>query len=306
VAEVYEVYDGIRRRNEAEARRRREEVYTRAPELKCLHERIRALQLERIRRTAKGEAFDSTGLVDLQRQAAQALAAAGFAADYLNPIYSCPACRDTGMRDNARRCDCFLRYRLENRLSESRLADDAVSFEHFDLSRFSDEPLENGRSQRDYMTQYKRITMAWADSFPDCKHILLISGGTGLGKTYTARCIQRRVIERGYTAANYTAYRLFSLFHSDRLGEDVDLGAILSVPLLIIDDLGTEPMTRNVTIEYFFDLLNERFSAGLHTVIATNLDYVSLNERYGERIHSRLMDTRHSEKLIFRGRDIRY
>lgn len=304
--DLFELYDGIRRKNVAEAQRRRSEVYARAPKLKKLHEAIRSLQLQRIRITAQGGIFNSGELNRLLAEAAQLLSSAGFDAHYLDPIYGCPVCRDTGLRDDARRCDCFLRNRLESKLDEARLADHSVSFEKFDLTRFSEEPLENGRSQRDYMAQYKRITMAWADSFPDCSQLLLISGGTGLGKTYTARCIQRRVIERGYTAAAYTAYRLFSLFHSDRLGEDVDLEAILYAPLLIIDDLGTEPMTRNVTVEYFFDLLNERAASGLHTVIVTNLDFTSINERYGERIHSRLMDARHSEKLIFRGRDIRY
>ncbi len=306
MAEVYEVYESIRRRNEAEQRRRQEEVYGTLPELKRLHERIRAVQLERISKTVGGEAFDAAALNELLQQADSQLAEAGFPADYLDPIYTCLACRDTGMRSDSRRCECYSRYRLDTRLDDARFTGGDVSFEKFDLTRFSDEPFENGKSQRDYMAQYKRITMIWADSFPDCRQILLISGGTGLGKTYTARCIQRRVLERGYSAAGYTAYRLFSLFHSDRLGENVDLDAVFSVPLLVIDDLGTEPMTRNVTIEYFFDLLNERSSAGLHTVIATNLDFASINERYGERIHSRLMDTGHSEKLIFRGRDIRY
>lgn len=304
--DLFELYDGIRRKNEAEAQRRRNEVYARLPKLKKLHEAIRALQLNRIRVIAQGGIFNADELSSLLAEAAQLLSSAGFDAHYLDPIYDCPVCRDTGMREDARRCDCFIRYRLENKLDEARLTDDEVSFEKFDLSRFSAEPLENGRSQRDYMAQYLRITTAWADCFPDCSNILLISGGTGLGKTYTAKCIQRRVIERGFSAAYYTAYRLFSLFHSDRLGEDVDLEAILYVPLLVIDDLGTEPMTRNVTVEYLFDLLNERVSQGLHTVIATNLSFVGLNERYGERINSRLMDARHSEKLIFKGRDIRY
>jgi len=306
VAEMYELYDRIHRRNEAEAQRRREEVYGKLPELQHLHERIKAMQVERILKTAGGEPFDTSVLANLQSQAERLFADAGYAADYLDPVFTCPACRDTGILPDSRRCGCYRRYRLENQLSEARLSGDTASFELFDLSRFSDKPMENGKSQRDYMTQYKRITMAWADSFPNCKPMLLISGGTGLGKTYTARCIQRRVIEHGFPTAAYTAYRLFSLFHSDRLGEDVDMDAILTVPLLVIDDLGTEPMTRNVTIEYFFDLLNERAAAELHTVIVTNLDFMSLNERYGERIHSRLMDARHSEKLIFRGRDIRY
>ena len=34
--------------------------------------------------------------------------------------------------------------------------------------------------------------------------------------------------------------------------------------LLIIDDLGTEPMMRNITVEYLFTLLNERNAAKRH------------------------------------------
>ncbi len=306
MSDVFEVYERIRRKNDAELKRRCDEVYARLPKLKKLHGAIRALQLDRISKTANGGEFDTKQMDTLRQEAAQMLVSAGYDAHYLEPIYACPVCRDTGLREDARRCDCFIRYRLEVKLDEARLLGDGASFERFDITRFSEEPLDNGRSQRDYMVQYKRITQTWADQFPGCSQILLISGGTGLGKTYTARCVMRRVIERGFTAAYYTAYRLFSLFHSHRLGEDVDLDTILSVPLLVIDDVGTEPMTRNVTVEYFFDLLNERASAGLHTAIVTNLTFDAINERYGERIHSRLMDARHSEKLIFRGRDIRY
>jgi DNA replication protein DnaC len=304
--DVFEVYDSIRRRNEAEAQRRRREVYGKVPELKGLHERIRALQLERIRAAVQGGQFSTDTIAELRRNAAQLLADAGYDAHYLDPIYTCPVCRDTGLRDDAHRCGCFIRYQLESKLDEARLGDDGVSFDRYDVTRFSDEPLENGRSQRDYMVQYKRITSDWADSFPSCSQILLLAGSAGLGKTYTARCVMRRVIERGYTAAYYTAYRLFSIFHSHRLGDSVDLSPLFSVPLLIIDDLGTEPMTRNVTVEYLFDLINERITTGLHTIIATNLAFHEIKAVYGDRIHSRLMDARHAEKLIFHGRDIRY
>jgi DNA replication protein DnaC len=89
------------------------------------------------------------------------------------------------------------------------------------------------------------------------------------------------------------------------MGDNVDLTPLFEVPLLIIDDLGTEPMTRNVTIEYFFDLINERYVSGLHTVIVTNMGFLELKQQYGDRIHSRLMDVRLSQKIIFKGRDVR-
>ena len=194
---------------------------------------------------------------------------------------------------------------LAYKLDEARLVDDTVSFEQFNISVFDTAPIENGKSQQDVMWRYKKITESYANTFPECPPVLLFSGATGLGKTYIAKCIMRRVIERGYMSAFYTAYRLFSIFHRDRLGEDIDLRPVFEVPLLIIDDLGTEPMTRNVTREYLFDLINERTHEGRHTLIVTNLTFEEINERYGEPIHSRLMDKYTSQKIRFVGRDIR-
>ena len=38
----------------------------------------------------------------------------------------------------------------------------------------------------------------------------------------------------------------------------MDFTSLIDAPLLLIDDLGTEPMMRNITVEYLFTLLNER------------------------------------------------
>jgi DNA replication protein DnaC len=306
ITDVLAEYSHIQQENEKETARRRDEVYMRLPELKAMHERLEALLIARPKLKLTGEPDNSDQIKALREQCEALLAGAGFDAHYLDPIYTCALCRDTGLLENTTRCECFKKHDLEDKLDAARLTDDAASFEKFDLNRFGTDPIENGKSQRDMMARIRDISVAYADSFPSCLSILLLSGGVGLGKTYVSKCIMRRVIERGFTAANFTAYRLFSLFHQHRLGEDVDLDPILEVPLLIIDDIGTEPMTKNVTKEYFFDLLNERSAAGRKTVIATNLPFHELDERYGERIFSRLMDTRFSQKILFKGRDIRY
>ncbi len=306
MSEVMAAYDVIRRNNELEQQRRRQEVYARVPRLAELHRQIDQCLLERLKNALDGEAADTARIQALLDEAKKLLTGAGYDIHYLDPIYSCPDCRDTGTCENAQRCACFKRRVLEDKLDEAKLTDSGISFERFSFERFSEEPLENGKSQRDQMVFYKKISETFADGFPSCPRLLVMAGSAGLGKTYMAKCIMRRVIERGHTAGYYTAYRLFSYFHRDRIGDDVDISPLFDVPLLIIDDLGTEPMTRNVTIEYFFDLLNERAAAGLHTVVVTNLALHELKERYGERIHSRLMDARHSQKIIFKGRDVRY
>ena len=78
-----------------------------------------------------------------------------------------------------------------------------------------------------------------------------------------------------------------------------------SVDLLLIDDLGTEPLWENITLEQIFALLEHRIQNGLHTVISTNYNLENLQSRYTRRIYSRLLDQRHSLVLQFQGQDVR-
>lgn len=306
VTDVLAEYDRIRMQNKNEENRRKQEVYGKIPELKEVFEKKDALQLERIKSALSGNPMDTKEIMALREQANMLLVSAGYDPHYLDPVYTCSMCRDTGTLDNAMRCDCFNKRILEDKLQAAKLTDNGISFEQFDISLFDDTPIENGRSQKDMILKIKKIAEKYSEMFPNCESMFILSGATGLGKTYIAKCIMRRIIQQGHTAAFYTAYRLFSLFHRDRLGESIDLSPIFEVPLLIIDDIGTEPMTRNVTKEYFFDLINERNDNGLHTMIVTNLTFHEIKERYGDRIHSRLMDKYASQKIIFKGRDIRY
>ena len=67
----------------------------------------------------------------------------------------------------------------------------------------------------------------------------------------------------------------------------------------------TEWEMRNITVEYLFLLLNERAAAKRHTVIATNLTATQLQERYGERVSSRLLDRSVCGVVQLRGKDLR-
>ena len=70
-------------------------------------------------------------------------------------------------------------------------------------------------------------------------------------------------------------------------------------------DLGTEPMMRNITVEYLFLLLNERMEAGLSTMVTTNLTPAQIQERYGERVCSRLFDRLSALTIKLEGKDLR-
>ena len=77
---------------------------------------------------------------------------------------------------------------------------------------------------------------------------------------------------------------------------------LLTVDLLILDDLGTEFETSfNTSLVY--NVINTRLNRGLPTIISTNLDYQKINEKYEERIVSRLFAVYDCFEFI--GEDVR-
>ena len=256
---------------------------------------------------------DQSGLAqqmaDMNRRIAEKLAEGNLPADFLQPVYTCPVCRDEGyVYDPSRRmCDCF---RLEyNRrlLAESGVGENAPTFEDFDETLFSDECDERGVSQRKMACAVRDICMAYADSFPDTQTPnLLLTGKSGLGKTFMLQCIARRVSQRGWLPVYTSAYRLFETARKAYMEGNPELmNGFMHAELLLIDDLGTEPLMNNVTVTQLFNLLNERQMAGRHTVISTNLNMAELQDRYTERITSRFLDAAACRRMMVLGMDIR-
>lgn len=237
----------------------------------------------------------------------QLLTEAGMRPDDLELRYRCPLCRDTGYVGEApaRFCDCF-EQRLRLRMYEdgSMAGVDEQNFDRFDLSLI---PEEGG--QRDQLEKARIVCQRYADRFPDTDfRNLLLTGEGGLGKTFLLNCVFERVTSRGFSAVRVTAFRMFEAMRRQHVGNDEKydgFSALIETPLLLIDDLGAEPMMRNITIEYLFTLLNERIAAGRHTVIATNLTPAQLKERYGERVASRLLDRRLCGAVQLKGKDLR-
>ena len=101
-----------------------------------------------------------------------------------------------------------------------------------------------------------------------------------------------------------TAYNLIdSVLRSMKSSEPTPDYA--SYDFLAIDDLGSEPMIKNITIERLFAIINERESLNKPTAIATNLSLSDLAVRYEERIFSRLVSKKYSKFIVLDGDDIR-
>ena len=316
IRELLGEYQAQRSLNEKEQDMRVAEACKADPEILRLREENASLALDTMRsimmldsveaRREAAEKMKQRGLFNNQ-QIRGRLKKAGFPEDYLNIRYRCDICRDTGYVGEApsRFCECF-----ESRLRMKQYEDGSMadarqqSFETFDESRI---PEENG--QREQLNLVRRACEDYADSYPNTRFKnIVLTGAGGLGKTFLLNCIFERVVARGFSAVRITAFRLFEAMRKQHFGSsdgDMDFDRLVEAPMLLIDDLGTEPMMRNITVEYLFTLLNERNAAGRHTVIATNLSPVQIRETYGERVASRLLDRSRCAAMMLEGKDLR-
>ena len=309
-------YAEQRAQNEREQQRRLEDAVAKRPEIGRLRQESAGLALgamrrilaepDPARRKAQAEEMKARGRA-INARIRALLAEAGMESDALDMRYRCPVCKDTGYVGEApaRFCECFeLRLRLRQYEDGSMAGLQEQSFERFDASVA---PEADG--QRDRLVKARNLCQRYADAFPDteCRNLLLTGEG-GLGKTFLLNCIFGRVTSRGFSAVRVTAFRMFEAMRRQHVGNEENydgFSALIETPLLLIDDLGTEPMMRNITLEYLFTLLNERIAAKRHTVIATNLTPPQLKERYGERVASRLLDRSICAPVQFKGKDLR-
>lgn len=316
IRELLNDYQAQRNLNEREQDARLAEAGAADPEILRLKEENAALAVNTMRkimgldsveaRREAAEKMKQRGVFNNQ-QIRDRLKAAGFPEDYLNIRYRCDVCRDTGYVGEApsKFCECF-ESRLRLRQYEDGSMADARQqrFETFDESRI---PVENG--QREKLNLVRRACEDYADSYPNTRFKnIVLTGAGGLGKTFLLNCIFERIVARGFSAVRITAFRLFETMRRQHFGStegDMDFNRLIEAPMLLIDDLGTEPMMRNITVEYLFTLLNERNAAGRHTVIATNLSPVQIRETYGERVSSRLLDKGRCAAMMLEGKDLR-
>lgn len=220
------------------------------------------------------------------------------------PRYSCPKCQDTGYIGKEL-CVCAKR-EVSQRVAAmcGIYGNISCNFDECDFEVFK-EP-----KQKELMIQTYEKMKQYCAKFPNTNYnTIIFSGSTGTGKTHLISCIATELTYRGYDVFFTTAFGLNNIFlksHTAYVEEKIQyLEPLINCDLLIIDDLGTEPIYRNVTEEYLYTIVNERLLKRKHTLISTNLGLEDIFDRYGERIFSRLNNKANSLFLSFTGKDIR-
>ena len=221
---------------------------------------------------------------------AKALANAGLSPELLEPVYECPVCRDTGVIDGEM-CSCVRRTVISKNFSGSGV-DPEMTFENFRHDLISD-PREKKAMENIYS-----FCLNYAESFPgNDMPDMLILGAPGVGKTFLVNCIGERVLKNGYSVLKLSANRLVNHVLDSIRDRDIPRPDFVLPDLLVIDDLGAEPLLENITVETLLSILCDRQDENKATIIASNLDPQALNEYYGERIVSRLLDVNRSKVI---------
>lgn len=206
--------------------------------------------------------------------------ACGITKDAVIPPCRCGTCNDTGYV-GGRYCRCVINKVINS--DKENLTLPLVGFN------------EKRNSAPKAVAKYYSEAQNYIDEFPSGKPFFIAAGSSGTGKTVLAAATASEFMTRGLSVVTVTAFDFVKRakeYHTQFAVDDYrDLfSPMLDCDLLVIDDLGTEIMLKNITREYFYTVINERWLRRKYTFITTNLSPNALLERYGEAVFSRLCD----------------
>lgn len=243
----------------------------------------------------------------LVEERSQLLKKHGYPTTAFQPCYVCPACNDHGFI-NGRICSCH-RQLLKDLMRKEVCAFaplDRCTFENFDLKYYSDQPLDNAIVPRAKAEKVLDAAHRYAQTFTLNSKNLMLVGGTGLGKTHLSLAIANVVINNGYSVCYGTSQNICDDLQSEQFGRGDNATyskkQVLESDLLILDDLGTE-IDNQYSIATLYNIINSRILSKRPTIISTNFKFSALEERYENRITSRL--TGEYVTMYLFGNDIR-
>ena len=184
-------------------------IYETVPGYQALDEAVASTSVAQGKRMLAGDtnalAQLKDQLKDLAQKRASLLLENGYPTDFLDPIYDCPDCQDTGYV-NGQKCHCF------------RQAEIALLYEQSNLKRMLEkenfDTLSYSFFQGDELTSYRQAVEKcknFCTNFKTSYQNLFFYGTVGTGKTFLTNCIAKECIEQGCSVLYFSAASLFDL-----------------------------------------------------------------------------------------------
>ena len=317
-------YDKKQMLASSDLKKRKSELYNRLPRLQEIENELNKCAIESAKSILSTN--NSSILTDLQNKVItlkneriSILKEDGKDLDFLSPKFECSKCKDTGYvleNDKTTMCSCLKQKLLNIEYNDSNIGNlDRENFKKFNINLYSDEINEekynSDISPRENIKIIGQEVKKFIKNFndPDEKN-LLFSGGTGLGKTFLSNCIVAELLAKGKTVLYQTAPVMLDTLISELFNKNSDntfSQNLLTVDLLVIDDLGTETMN-SMKFTELYKIINTRLlnqnGKITKTIISTNLDLQGLFNTYDERIVSRFVGNYNIYRFF--GDDIRF
>ena len=295
------------------------DLYARFPEIRAIDDEISSLAIKHASRIIK-EGISPDEAVEAVRAEKAILENRRMTilkdAKYTENVvveYDCNICKDTGFTDG-HKCKCYMEIMKKIMLSNVNGAKNLIfdfendTFENFSFDWYSKDVIDSKINISPYanIKSVYAVCKEFCNSFGTDVQNLYFYGSSGTGKTFMASCIANNIASKGYNVIYQSAYKLFQFMEDYKFcrvdRETALYDDIYNCDLLIIDDLGTEFSTA-YTCSVLFDILNSRLLNEKSTIISSNLNLGSLEKKYTDRVHSRIVGN--FEVLRFLGDDIR-
>ncbi len=322
--ELLKKYESKKLASIRDAENRKKELYLSNPKLQQIDDKLSNVSINTAKLILQNNSKESLEnlkkeIENLKQEKNIILKSLNISEDYLLPKYDCKICSDTGYifeNGKSSMCNCLKQeiYNLEyNQKNINNI--DNQTFNNFNINLFSDKVDEkkynSNISPRENIIDIKKAAEYFIENFENSEtKNLIFTGGTGLGKTFLSNCIVNELLKQGKTVMYQTAPVMLENLISDLFAKPEKQTGIsnnlLTVDLLVIDDLGTETMN-SMKFTELYKIINTRLlnqnGKSLKTIISTNLDLKGLFNTYDERLVSRFIG--YYDIYRFYGDDIR-
>jgi DNA replication protein DnaC len=228
------------------------------------------------------------------------------ALDYKEPDWDCEKCHDTGRiyRNNQYLvCSCAkndLRKRKQKNGNLPRHLHTAT-FANANLNYYeADLITESGMNYRENAQKIYSLASSFVQKFNSdgISQGLIIEGPIGSGKSYLLGSIANALIDRGihfrYIVYSDLLQKIRSSYNQDspEADEKQILSTVQQIPVLLIDDLGTEKATEFAS-STLYQIIDHRYREEKPIILSTNYSVKNLKNRFpvmGERIFQRLLE----------------
>mgnify|MGYP001198377077 CR=1 FL=1 len=288
------------------------EVENKIPEIKEINRHLAQTSYNLFKIIQEGQDI-SQKVENLQKQNLQAqemvnqlLLQNGFPQNYLDVIYTCSDCFDTGYV-NGSQCKCLKdligKLSVEELNSHSQIK--LCNFSSFNLNYYKGITTSEDPNCHKTMSNIFQFCQRYAENFSLSSSGIFMLGKTGLGKTHLSLSIAEVLIKNGWNVLYDSTINYLRQIEKEHFGRDLNgntLQILLDADLIILDDLGSEYDT-SFYVATIYNIINTRLNKNLPTIINTNLTPQELERKYDSRIVSRLFTM--YTYLKFTGNDVR-